>query len=306
MSRLTRIVSVVALWGLVCTAATADLVIFEDFDNDPTGAVYDPPTNLNAPGTWLPNQYTTDLVPDWVVGDDSALQMRARNGLGVGASRGGEFTNVGRLGEFNLDGFIQADRSAVGGEIVETTIWMDNGDGEQKFGLSSDIVGMANSTATTWGPAPTSAMVVELVYGQGFSGRFLQAIDHNGRIIALNPVPGPAGIWQFPDGSHMGDYLKFDIAYTVGSGTIAVTLNDTMNLTVQSGFESWGYTEGDPVPLRNLAPQTQVDGLYFAGTRGGTWYSMDDIEMNIIPEPSTLLLAGLGALGLAAHRRRRQ
>ena len=305
MSRLIHGLSVAALCGIVGTVATAELVIFEDFDNDPTGGVYEPPTNLNAPGTWLPNFYTTNNVPDWEDGDETAFQMRARNGLGAdhgsGATRGGEFTNVGRLGEFNLDGFIQADRSAVNGEIVQLSLRMDNGDGEQKFGLSSDINAMANSTAATWGPAPVSAMVVELVYGQGYSSRFLQAVDHLGRIIALNPVPGPL----FPDGAGMSDYLKFDIAYTVGSGTIAVTLNDTMNLSVQSGYETWGYNEGDPVPLRNLAAQTQVDGIFFSGTRGGTWYQIDDIEMNIIPEPSTLALAGLGMLALARCRQRR-
>ena len=262
--------------------AASVVLIDEDFDNDPTGGLYEPPTNLNAPGTWLPNLYTTNNVPDWEAGDDAALQMRARNGLGhdhgSGATRGGEFTNVGRLGEFNLDGFIKADADAVTGQVVHATVRIDNGDGEQKFGLSSDIQAMADSTATMWGPAPASAMVVELVYGQGFSGRFLQAIDHLGRIIALNPVPGPL----FPDGAGMGDYLKFDIDYTVGAGTIAVTLNDTMNLTVQTGFETWGYNEGDPPPLRNLAPQTQVDGIFFAGTRGGTWYSIDDILLETV------------------------
>ena len=276
-------VSLVALGLCGAPAAKAVDLIDENFDNDP-----DPlggqPINVCCPGTWLPNNYTTNNVPNWepmATTTDSVLRLEIFNDA-VSGTQAANFAYINRgignpaaLKVFNLDGFIKTDQVVTNGQVIRATVTIRNIDGEQKFGLSSDIQAMADATASTFGPSPQSAILVEMIYGQGFSSRFLHCLNQNGQIIALAPEPGPVGTWEFPDGSHMADPLVFTFTYTVGAGTIDVKLNHTIDITVRD--TAFGHTAGDPVPMRNAAAPTQIDGMFFAGTRGGTDYLIDDI-----------------------------
>ena len=105
---------------------------------------------------------------------------------------------------------------------------------------------------------------------------------------------GPS--WQniFPDGTATND----------GS-----TVN-TLSLTVNGVGGGWDYdvtVNGNTVTglsfFQNATP-TDIDRIVFTNDFGATAFTVDNVSVDAIPEPSGVMLLGLGALGLAARRRR--
>ena len=106
---------------------------------------------------------------------------------------------------------------------------------------------------------------------------------------------GPS--WQdiFPDGTAVND---------------GVTVN-TLSLTVNDFGANFDYdvtVNGNTVTglgfFQNLAPP-EISGITFTNDFGATAFTIDNVSVDPIPEPSGALLLAMGALGLAVRRRKR-
>ena len=98
------------------------------------------------------------------------------------------------------------------------------------------------------------------------------------------------------DGNWTGGNVTANDFYFFSDGIIPVTAGDT--LTVRSG--SWSIPASPGFPAG--AAKVFVGNAYLSiGTGTGARIS----EITAVPEPTTAILAGLGALGMALDRRRK-
>lgn len=101
---------------------------------------------------------------------------------------------------------------------------------------------------------------------------------------------------KLADGNWTGGDVTANDFYFFSDGIIPVTAGDT--LTVRSGTWSIPASPGFPAS----AAKVFVGNAYLStGTGMGEMVS----EITAIPEPTTAILAGLGALGMALNRRRK-
>ena len=282
------------------------VLVDENFDNDPAppGGT---PVNVCCPGTWLPNRFTTNMIPDW--DSDATLQLETYD---WDSDRGALFSYVNRpphpggLEQLALDGFLQFDPPVPAGGVITATWQTKHWEGEDMFGFASGIQAMADETAVTWDaiePKPTEAVAQLILYGGGYSGRWCHFSDRAGRRVPLVPEPAWDGnTYRFPDGTAYTDLMTFTMIYTVGTTRVRMKIND-MEMTVPAGYESWGHTEGDPPEIRNITAPTQVDGMYFSGRRANTQYYIDDILVTAeLPDSPAVFLVTLAALARKGPR----
>jgi hypothetical protein len=126
------------------------------------------------------------------------------------------------------------------------------------------------------------------------------------RILVVGPTPAVASARftsppSFAGPSNFG--LDNQTFASSGSGDIFGLFFDSVQLVVPGG-----YVRGDP-----LSGTSTYSGETFAsldmdiGSYMWTWGSgatADSFKLNVVPEPSTAVLAGLGLIGLASRRRR--
>ncbi len=143
-------------------------------------------------------------------------------------------------------------------------------------------------------------------YGAGYSGISNTTL---GNVYGFNTTPGGAQWFGFPAGSatftlanpteSFGFWLTgIQTAYT---SLLTVQFNDgvgqTLNvpLNANGGAQFYGFTDTG----------WAITSVTITNTGGDAW-GIDDVSYGSAPEPSSLLLLGSGALGLAALIRRRR
>jgi len=139
--------------------------------------------------------------------------------------------------------------------------------------------------------------------------------------------PGANGVFQLDGKGAYGAGKSFNIAFTPSSATIAVNLISLdMNDWIGSGTTTmnWSVTGSVSGPLGGATGVTMADGtvqnlsINLQGTLGetltlsltpttgtGSYFAIDNISFDQVPEPSSVLLgaAGLGALALRRRRK---
>jgi hypothetical protein len=90
--------------------------------------------------------------------------------------------------------------------------------------------------------------------------------------------------------------------YSVFTDNTYSTLVDTVSLNVHESGSPWLHNRDTVATISNLAPQT-ADILYvrFAGSDGDFGY-LNAMQIEVVPEPSTLMMAVLGFILLGVRR----
>jgi PEP-CTERM motif len=129
---------------------------------------------------------------------------------------------------------------------------------------------------------------------------------------AVTPPPGPQGAiftpyllsWSFTDG-HQTLTESNSTATFVWGDTSDLGPGVVWNASIQtvSGDGFWSHRHSDRIDLARLGLDRASNVANVGppdGSQPGTW-----AVQTVVPEPSTLLLVGLGLAGVAALRRRR-
>jgi hypothetical protein len=163
----------------------------------------------------------------------------------------------------------------------------------------------ASWASATIGSGPTAYAITATGYGSNYKYIGEPVINGVGNTHLELKVtlsgPGPADgqlgpIISLVDGD--GTYANYAwFGQTLGSHTL------TMAVDSPSWFSSAGTTPGlDLSTLMHMHMQLDPGGF---GTSGAYTVSFENLSLITVPEPSSLALFGLGAIGFAVMRRRR-
>jgi MYXO-CTERM domain-containing protein len=136
------------------------------------------------------------------------------------------------------------------------------------------------------GTAPSTASAIGWSGGSPVAG--FDFGDYNSGSAASNDTA--------PIGTSPSAYYRIAVTLTQGSTAASGTITN-LNTAESASFT---HTLLAPLDWGNNA----TDGLQLLSGLGGTGvYSMDNISVSVVPEPSSALLGGLALLGLARRRR---
>jgi hypothetical protein len=180
--------------------------------------------------------------------------------------------------------------------------------------MAGSVVTVTFANGTTSSATWTSSGAVNAAFslvesGDTFSNPFqmrdLSASSITG--FSFNGVPGNTtfDIVASPeDTPDSGSGLAFSSVTTTGSSSLTVAVNYTNELIVGGTFYGDEYTEMD-VTLGGGGLATGVTLEYSADTDNAIASSPIVVAPSATPEPSSLVLLGTGALGIAGSVRRR-
>ena len=169
--------------------------------------------------------------------------------------------------------------------IFKADIYDDGGSNNERNTAGLRTAAGANIIEMGHYNDPSHYAIRTVLFGGGSSGSWLafpNIVDDGGTPIAPEtPVQG----WH----TYTASITDSDVTFTLdlnGDGNI----NSTLNVPIfQNGANEFNIIRlGGPSDL--------------SSTNGGA--NFDNVSLELIPEPGTAVLAGLGALGLAARRRR--
>jgi hypothetical protein len=213
-------------------------------------------------------------------------------------------------------------------------------DGNGKIYNSGDIGGAGEQILDAYGGGAGGFGTVKSDYGITFASNAEVAIDYDAVDAAGNHLgmgttqntPSGSGSLYFlnPQGENTTTFMNVESGFTDYLGFFFSTATGTGRVTIYDGFNGTGNALGslwlpalDPYwwiadNVKFLAPSPndwwvvwapgimKFDGIgksvVFEGN--GNQIAFDDVRLNTVPEPSTLLLLTTG-LGWAALRRRR-
>jgi hypothetical protein len=148
-------------------------------------------------------------------------------------------------------------------------------------------------------PAGSAVYAAPVIQGSGFSGQLFAALGADQSEAALTPVAG--SIVSFRTGATLGGTIA-TLTLTIpqvpvgGTGTFQLRAWDNANGTIQS----W-----DLAVIRGKSDLFNVAALTESPNIPPNMLGFRSFNLTIVPEPSTFVLAGLGAAALVIFRRRK-
>jgi hypothetical protein len=104
-------------------------------------------------------------------------------------------------------------------------------------------------------------------------------------------------------GSHKFSTDDATVFSVYSDGTYSTSLQ-SVSLNVQTPDSPWLHNEDTVAVLNNVSPQPDtIMYIGFAGANGNLGY-LNAMQIEVVPEPATFALVGLGLLGVVALRRR--
>ena len=269
-----------------------------------------------------------------------ALVQNAAFGVGTPASGGVEKTDIGGNNNNNDIAAVYAagglySNAAISfspGEVMNLSLKFKTGIGAQANLAATPRLGIAGITSVN--TLTTNGTVTDT---PGTSGRFIFGGNNNSSTnnptdsIALSPSGGNAAIKDLQAvsteagnvsarqvfGDTLDDALMVEDSWYEMSLSITKTNTaDTFNIIGELNLLNGDGTTisslvqqviANSVVIPNLYADSQVVAGFSWTHNGGTPESMaaqmDDFSVEVVPEPATLALLGLGGLGLLRHRR---
>jgi len=201
------------------------------------------------------------------------------------------------------------------------------------FAMTAQAAIITPTSATATSSISTSRDLTETINGDGLSGGGasgdILAETHNSTGGSTEYWLGSAGVtqvldfvlagatdvaavhvWNYDRGSDDGTggswdkraIASFDIAFSTNGGT---SYTAPISITGLLGFN-----DIDPpiaVQTKTFAAQTGVTDIQITNLQNfgdGSWYGLGEIRFDTVPEPATLGLLAIGAIGLIRRRRK--
>jgi hypothetical protein len=164
----------------------------------------------------------------------------------------------------------------------------------QPLGYNANFTAAPGVTVSLTGPN----------YGDGFSGISTTTF---GNLYGFNTTPGGANWLGFAGGTATfafaspTEYFGFWLTgvQTVFTSSLTVTFSDGASqsldvpINVNGGAQYFGFTD----------PGSAIASVTISNISNDAW-GIDDVQYNTVPEPSSLLLLGGGALAVLIRRKR--
>jgi hypothetical protein len=265
---------ILAAAGMVSASHAATTLIDRTFDgvNNETGPAVQ--GNTNGVGNGGSADFTTGVLTT----GDSASQTRAFNNVSTVSLTG--FTSF--TATFVIDGIALSGGTQVAG---------GSPNGLLANGIFFGVVAGTDATSTTANYGATGSYI----------GYVPGSVNRGSHVVSTKITGG------LPNATENDGIASTqpDNASLIDGFTVSLTFDNTDNWSISSTGLS---TELSGTGSRTGLWDSMSGGVgLFAGLQGDTASQLDISRMTLtaIPEPSSALLVGLGALGFLAHRRRR-
>jgi len=142
---------------------------------------------------------------------------------------------------------------------------------------------------------PTSVIITTVIVATGNNG-----LSYAGNTDFSITMPF-AGTVSFTWSFSTDDQDVFGDPFSVGSGSSFTQLSNNTGSATQTGTESVSLGAGDLFTFRAYTP----DGLFGRSQTTITNFSVTYADSRAVPEPTSMAIFGLGALGMAYRQRRK-